>query len=120
MVFAPIEHETMAHRLATHRVIDMDGDLADRVEALVARARKQRSRGEARKMLGLLREACAFAEDVAWLWTLYGARLAEHGRHDDARRALTHALWLRRKAGDAKRARSTQAVLDRLGLPAAA
>ena len=89
-------------------------------DSLIARARKLRRRGEARKMLTTLREACLRDEGAAWLWTLYGAMLAEGGRDEDAQKALRHALWLRRSDGDARRAQSTQALIDRLGLPAAA
>ena len=92
----------------------------DAAATLVAHARRHRRRGDTRKMFTSLRQACAYAEDAAWLWTLYGALLGEHGRHEDAARTLGHALWLRRRAGDAARVRSTQALIERLGLPAAA
>jgi hypothetical protein len=78
---------------------------------LVERARRQRRKGDMRGMLVTLRQACARDESAAWLWTLYGALAAQHGQVDDARRALKHALWLRRQAGDAPRAASTQRLL---------
>jgi hypothetical protein len=43
---------------------------------------------------------------------MYGALLDRHGRASDARRALKHALWLRRTSGDRARARSTERLLD--------
>jgi Flp pilus assembly protein TadD len=87
--------------------------------SLIARARKLRRRGETRRMLTTLREACLRDEGAAWLWTLYGAMLAANGRDDDARRALKHALWLRKNDGDDARVKSTQALIDRI-VPAAA
>ncbi len=83
--------------------------------ARVARARQMGKKGESRKMLVALREACVRDEGAAWLWTLYGARLAENGRLSDAEHALRHALWLRRTSGDAPRVRTTQALIDELG-----
>jgi len=68
-------------------------------------------------MLVALREACLVDESMAWLWTLYGAMLARAGRTEDARRALRHALWLRRTAGDTLRARTTQTLIDMLSSP---
>lgn len=88
-------------------------------ELLVARARRLRARGEVRKMLVTLREACMRDETCAWLWSLYGAMLAQHGKTSDAAQALKHAVWLRRTAGDRARAKATQALLDRTLLHAA-
>jgi hypothetical protein len=39
---------------------------------------------------------------------MYGALAAQHGRLDDARRALKHALWLRRQQGDELRVQAIQ------------
>ena len=88
--------------------------------SLLAKARRLRERGETRKALVLLREACLRDEEAAATWTIYGALSARHGRDDDARRALRHALWLRKSAGDDARAVSTQALLDALAIPSAA
>ena len=87
---------------------------------LLAKARRLRARGEIRKALVVLREACLRDEEAAAVWTLYGALSARHGHDDDARRALRHALWLRKSAGDDARAISTQALLDGLKIPSAA
>jgi Flp pilus assembly protein TadD len=88
--------------------------------SLLGRARKFRQKGELKKALGVLREACVLDEDCAWLWSLYGALLVKHGRADEGRAALRHAIWLRRSAGDAARVRSTQRIVDRIGHPSAA
>lgn len=94
--------------------------LDDARDALVAKARKLRARGEVRKAAVALREACMRDESAAALWTLYAALEAKLAHAEEAARAFKHALWLRRSAGDAERARSTQVLLDRLELPSAA
>ena len=94
--------------------VDVDG------RALLVRIRRLRARGETRKGIALLRDACLRHDGAAPLWTQLGALLAAHGRTEEARQALKHALWLRRISGDAPRMRSTQALIDRLILPTAA
>src|SRR5258706_6833481 len=84
----------------------------------IARVRKLRARGEARKAIVLLGGACMRDETDAVLWTMYGALEAKAGHDADARRALKHAVWLRRCAGDFARARSTQALLEVLQIAA--
>lgn len=90
------------------------------VDTLVNRARRLRRKGEKRKALQALREACLIEEQSAWLWTLYGWLLAEAHREGEARQAYRHAVWLRRHGGDERRARSTQRLLDELGPSSAA
>lgn len=87
----------------------------ERFAVLLHRARKLHGRGEARKALAALREACLLDEHCAWVWTLQGAWLARLGRADEAIKLYRHALWLRRSAGDAPRVRSTQHLIDLLG-----
>src|SRR5581483_10317833 len=60
----------------------------DAVETCIARARRFRSRGEDRKALVLLREACALDEWRARTWTLLGAMLTDLGQRSEAERAL--------------------------------
>lgn len=92
----------------------------ERFETLVTQARRLRRKGERKKELTALRQACLLEEDCASAWTLYGARLADAGRRDDAAQAFRHALWLRHRAGDSARERTTAAVAARLGLACAA
>ncbi len=89
-------------------------------ESLIARARRLRAKGETRKAIVAFREACLRDDMNAALWTSYGALLAGAARRDDAAVAFSHALWLRGRAHDDLRARSTQMLLDRLSLPSAA
>ena len=89
-------------------------------EGLILRARRSRAKGETRKALVAIREACLRDDTNAAIWTSYGALLARAARRDDAVVAFSHALWLRRRSHDEARARSTQMLIDRLSLPSAA
>lgn len=91
-----------------------------RLDTLVSKARRLRLKGDVRKAIVALREACLLDEECASLWTLYGALLAGEGRLDDAQRALRHAVWLRRTSHDTPRERSTERYLRSLAQPAAA
>lgn len=91
-----------------------------RFDVLVSKARKLRSRGEGRKALVALREACSLEEGCAWVWALYGAYLAEQKRMQEAQQAYRHALWLRKSASDVPRVRSLQHILASLGPTSAA
>lgn len=86
----------------------------DTPQILADRARRHRRRGESRRALVVLREACLRDEESASLWTLYGAWLAEDGKNDEARRAFRHALWLRTSSGEREKARVTRALLESL------
>jgi Tfp pilus assembly protein PilF len=88
----------------------------DSVEQLVARARRLWTRGEIRRSLSLLREACNEDEERARTWTILAARLVEAGLRDEAAQAFARARWLRKRAGDGARA----AVTERLAARAAA
>ncbi len=86
----------------------------DPTDRLIERARRHHRRGESRKAIVALREACSRNDRVAWLWTLYGAWLAETGHAPEARRAFSHALWLRRQDHDDRRAHSTVVLMSRV------
>jgi Flp pilus assembly protein TadD len=47
--------------------------------SLVDRARRLRKKGDSRKAIVALREACLREEENAAIWTLYGALLAKAG-----------------------------------------
>lgn len=80
----------------------------DPVEALVMRSRKLRQRGETRKALVLLRQACALDERRPRVWTLLGVHLARLGFGEDAAQALKQAGWLHARAGEKARAAVTK------------
>ncbi|MCK6588958.1 MAG: hypothetical protein L6Q76_15400 [Polyangiaceae bacterium] len=113
-------HGGIGGRAASVRVLSiMPVDTGDRVEALIARARKSRARGDVRKALVMLREACALDEWRPRTWTLYGVLLAELGHSGEAAQALRQARWLRLRAGERSRAAVMDQLIARL-LPAAA
>lgn len=84
---------------------------SDPLEQRVEQARRQNRRGEPRKALVLLREACFSAGGDARLWTLYAAQCWRMGRLDDTRQALRQALWLRERANDERRARVLRTLI---------
>ncbi|TKC98357.1 hypothetical protein [Polyangium fumosum] len=88
-----------------------DGAL-DAVEGLIDRARKSRRRGDMRGAIVLLRQACSQDEWRARTFTLLGALLSAEGHHGEAAKALTHARWLRQRAGEAPRAEVTARLLE--------
>jgi Flp pilus assembly protein TadD len=79
----------------------------DPVEALIARARRSKVRGDTRRAVILLREACHLDEWRARTWTILGALLAETGRREEAAQAFLQARWLRARAGEKARAAVT-------------
>jgi len=83
----------------------------DPAEAACARARKARRRGLWRDEVNALRMACSFREDDATLWTLYAFALQRMGRAVEAVEALRHALWLRERCCDGRRASVTRSLL---------
>ena len=85
----------------------------DSVEQLVVRARRLWTRGEIRRSLSMLREACNEDEWRARTWTIFAARLAEAGLRDEAAQAFTRARWLRKRAGDGARAAVTEQLAAR-------
>jgi Flp pilus assembly protein TadD len=97
---------------------DAGATSGDPVETLIARSRKHRAKGDTRRAVVLLRQACALDEWRARTWTILGALLAREGASAEAGRALNQARWLRVRAGERARA----AVTERLArsLPDAA
>ena len=92
----------------------------DPVETLIARSRKVRAKGDSRRAVVLLRQACALDEWRARSWTLLGVLLAREGVCEEAGRALNQARWLRSRAGEKARAMVTEQLAARLLAPAAA
>jgi len=69
----------------------------------VERARRQSERGDERRAMLILREACFAAESDAGLWVHYGLSCLRARRRDEGFRALAHALWLRERSRDQRR-----------------
>jgi hypothetical protein len=69
----------------------------------VERARRQSERGDERRGMLILREACFAAESDAALWVHYGLACLRVRRRDEGFRALAHSLWLRERSRDQRR-----------------
>jgi hypothetical protein len=70
----------------------------------VERARRQSERGDERRAMLILREACFAAESEPALWVHYGLSCLGARRREEGFRALGQALWLRERARDQRRA----------------
>jgi Flp pilus assembly protein TadD len=81
-------------------------------DVLVSRAHRHRDRGEHRRAMLVLREACHRDADSARLWTLYAVACVRNGRRDEAVNALKQAVYLRERARDVARVRVTRALLQ--------
>jgi len=113
-------HDGIGDRMGNVRALPgAPVDASDAVEVLIARARKCRAKGDLRRALVLLREACSLDEWRARTWTLLGVFLAELGQGGEAAQALKQARWLRVRAGERSRAAVMDQLIARL-LPAAA
>jgi Flp pilus assembly protein TadD len=106
------------HREATE-TITPQASPDDPVEVLVARARRLRRKGDTRRALVLLRQACALDEWRPRTYTLLGVQAAREGLVAEASQALKQARWLRARAGDKVRAAVTARLAAAL-LPEAA
>lgn len=89
-------------------------DPSDPVEIRILRARKLRAKGDRRRALVLLREACALDVWRARTHAILGALCVELGQRDEATRAFKHACWLRSRAGEERRAEATARILSSL------
>ena len=85
----------------------------------VERAHRQAERGDSRRAMLILREECFAVESDAGLWVHYGLACLRVRRRDEAFRALAHALWLRERDRDEKRAQVMRAIIAQLSEGAA-
>ena len=81
---------------------------------LLSRARRLRRRGEQRRAMLLLRDAAYSDRQDAALWTTYADQCLRAGKREQADQALVHAIWLRERQHDAKRAGVTRLLLEDL------
>jgi len=80
----------------------------------VERARRQSERGDERRAMLILREACFAEESNPALWVHYGLSCLRARRRDEGFRALAHALWLRERARDQARTRVMRDLIAHL------
>jgi hypothetical protein len=85
-----------------------------RADVLVRQARRWRRRGEHRRAMVALSQACVLRQQDAALWTLYADACVRARRREAAADALGQALWLRQRARDHGRARVTRRLRDRV------
>jgi Flp pilus assembly protein TadD len=79
-----------------------------REETLCHRAARLRRRGDDRQSMQLLKAAAHENTEDPKLWVLYGVQCTRLGRFDTAVQALSHAAWLRDRAGEPAKARVTR------------
>jgi cytochrome c-type biogenesis protein CcmH/NrfG len=84
----------------------------DPIAEAVARANRARRKGDRRGEANGLRQACLMDEYDAVLWARLGDAQFRLGRHDDALQSLRHALWLRERENDPKRASVLRRLID--------
>ena len=78
------------------------------------RAWRQRKRGDERRAMLLLRDAAHRNEDDARIWALYGVQCGRAGCLEAATRALGHAVWLRVRRQEPRKAQVTRDVMARV------
>jgi hypothetical protein len=93
---------------------DVAIDELSEADRFVRRARRYQRRGEERRAMLSLRSACFAQANDARLWTLYGVQCVRAGRPSEAIQALKQATWLRERAREIGRVRSTRALLEQL------
>jgi Flp pilus assembly protein TadD len=92
-----------------------DNDAIERARDLTLRAHRLRRKGELRRALVALREACGLDEQHAarWVWLSYVLRLL--GKRDEAEQAMKQALYLRQRNGEKSKANVIRDLLFQLG-----
>lgn len=99
------------HRRSRRAGVQAPGDERG---TLLSRVRRLRRRGEERRAMLLLREAAYSDRHDAVLWTSYADQCRRAGKREQADQALVHAIWLRERQNDAKRAGVTRLLLEDL------
>ncbi len=87
---------------------------ANPLECVLDRARRFIKRGEDRRALLTLEQACYGAAQDARVWALYAAHCQRTNRLADAERAFRQALYLRERERDEARAVVLRRLLDEL------
>jgi hypothetical protein len=89
--------------------------MIERARDLTTRAHRLRRKGELRRALVALREACGLDEHhpARWLWLSYVLGLL--GKCEEAEQAMKQALFLRQKSGEKGKADVIRSLLLQLG-----
>ncbi|HEX6273423.1 MAG TPA: hypothetical protein VFZ53_10290 [Polyangiaceae bacterium] len=93
------------------RIRSLQVEAEPRVVTLVRQARRHTLRGDTRKAMLAVREACLTSGTDARLWALYGAACRRARKHEEAKEAIRQAIYFRERERDARRAGSLQRLL---------
>jgi Flp pilus assembly protein TadD len=102
-------------RRALSSLSSPDPGVADRAGELTARAHRLRRKGELRRAVVALREACALDEGNPSRWVWLADALGRTGKRDEAERALKQALYLRQQGGEKAKANVVRRLILQLG-----
>jgi hypothetical protein len=86
---------------------------------LMRRVHRHTAKGDQRKAMLALREACFKAGRDPRLWALYGHHCIKAGRLEDGLHALRQSLFFRERARDERRAAVLRRLLDQIESEAA-
>ena len=87
-------------------------------DVLLRRAQRCARKGDDRKAMVAVREACFASPQDARLWALYGSLCFRANRRDEALHAFGQSLWFRKRAKDDRRAAVVQKLIEQLELGA--
>jgi Flp pilus assembly protein TadD len=93
----------------------VETNVVDRASDLTARALRLRRKGELRRAVVALREACALDEGNAARWVWLADTLGRAGKWAEAERALKQSLYLREQDGENAKANVVRSLLLQLG-----
>lgn len=89
-------------------------DVGTPEQQLLRRAKRHARRGEGRKAMLAVKEACFLAPEDARLWALYAYHCWNLRRADEAAHAMRQAIFLRERARDERRAAVLRRLLEQL------
>jgi Flp pilus assembly protein TadD len=83
-------------------------------ELLLRRAKRHARRGEGRKAMLAVKEACFLAQKDARLWALYAYHCWNQRRTEEAADAMRQAIYLRERAREDRRADVLRCLLEKM------
>jgi Flp pilus assembly protein TadD len=89
-------------------------DVGTPEELLLRRAKRHARRGEGRKAMLAVKEACFLAPKDARLWALYAYHCWNQRRTEEAADAMRQAIFLRERARDERRADVLRRLLEKI------
>lgn len=97
-----------------HRAEQQTDDVGTPEELLLRRAKRHARRGEGRKAMLAVKEACFLAPKDARLWALYAYHCWNQRRTQEAADAMRQAIYLRERARDVRRAEVLRGLLEKM------